>query len=62
MIHIVLMHSGKTIAIEVKSGVKAVNPGMNLFAQKFKPVKVLMVGSAGIPLDTFLKIKPTDLF
>ncbi|HOO84162.1 MAG TPA: ATP-binding protein [Prolixibacteraceae bacterium] len=58
----VLMHSGKTIAIEVKSGVKAVNPGMDLFAQKFKPVKVLMVGSAGIPLDTFLKIKPTDLF
>lgn len=56
------MHSGKTIAIEVKSGVKAVNPGMDLFAQKFKPVKVLMVGSAGIPLDTFLKIKPTDLF
>jgi uncharacterized protein len=58
----VLEHSGKTIAIEVKSGVKAVNRGMDLFAQKFKPAKVLMVGSAGIPLDIFLKINPIDLF
>lgn len=58
----VLEYGGKTIAIEVKSGVKAINRGMDLFAQKFNPAKVLMVGSVGIPLDIFLKMNPIDLF
>lgn len=58
----VLEHRGKTIAIEVKSGARAINHGMDVFAQKYKPEKVLMVGTGGIPFEMFLKMNPKDLF
>jgi predicted AAA+ superfamily ATPase len=58
----VLEHKGKIIAIEVKSGSKAINKGMDLFAKKYNSAKVLMVGTGGIPLELFLKMNPIDLF
>ncbi len=58
----VLEHRGKIVAIEVRSGSKAINRGMDLFAQKYNSAKVLMVGTGGIPLDLFLKMNPIDLF
>jgi predicted AAA+ superfamily ATPase len=58
----VLEHRGKIVAIEVKSGSKAINRGMDLFAQKYNSAKVLMVGTGGIPLELFLKMNPVDLF
>jgi predicted AAA+ superfamily ATPase len=58
----VLEKNGKLIAIEVKSGRRSGNTGMKLFADKFHPVKVLLVGTGGIPLEEFLKITPSALF
>ena len=35
---------------------------MSIFAQKFKPQKVLLVGTGGIGIEDFLRINPKDLF
>ena len=58
-----IMEKGnKTIALEVKSGIHSDNPGMSVFAQKFHPEKVILVGTGGIPYADFLKINPIELF
>lgn len=58
-----ILEKGSTvIGLEVKSGMKAHNAGMNIFAQRFKPQKVLLVGTGGIPYEQFLKINPKELF
>lgn len=49
----ILEKGNKRIALEVKSGVKFVNSGMSAFADKFKPNKMLLVGTGGIDLETF---------
>ena len=42
-------------AIEVKSGTEEGNlSGMDEFSKKFKPKRVLLVGSGGVSLDQFL--------
>jgi uncharacterized protein len=58
----VLEKGDKVIGLEVKSGAKAVNPGMSVFAEKFSPFKILMVGTGGIPIKEFMKINPMELF
>ncbi len=58
----VLEKNGKLIALEVKSGRRRENAGMKVFADKFHPAKVLLVGTGGIPLEEFLKITPSALF
>ncbi|MCL2649887.1 MAG: ATP-binding protein [Candidatus Azobacteroides sp.] len=58
----VLEKGDKTIGLEVKSGMKSDNAGMSIFAEKFHPKKVLLVGTGGIPYDEFLKINPKELF
>jgi len=58
----VLSYNGKTIALEVKSGQNISNKGMDIFAKKFNPGKVMMIGTGGIPLDLFLKMNPVELF
>lgn len=58
----ILEKGGKVIGLEVKSGRKAENTGMSLFAGKFHPEKVLLIGTGGIPYDEFLKINPKELF
>ncbi len=58
----VLEKEGKVIALEVKSGRFAGVPGMQIFAEKFHPKKVLLVGTGGIPIEDFLRINPSDLF
>ncbi len=50
------------IAIEVKTGRRAENNGMRVFAQTFKPKKVLLIGTGGIGIETFLRMNPGDLF
>jgi predicted AAA+ superfamily ATPase len=50
------------IGLEVKSGIKAANAGMSVFADKFHPAKVLLVGTGGIPYEEFLTINPKELF
>lgn len=58
----ILEKGDKIIGLEVKSGMKADNAGMNVFAEKFHPEKILLVGTGGIPYDEFLKINPKELF
>jgi len=50
------------VGLEVKSGLKADNPGMDVFSRKFRPGKVLLIGTGGIPCEEFLKINPKELF
>ncbi len=58
----ILEKNGKLIALKVKSGKRAENTGMKIFAGKFHPVKVLLVGTGGIPIEEFLKLNPIELF
>ena len=58
----VLEKDDKIIGLEVKSGMKAENAGMGVFAERFHPDKVLLVGTGGIPYEEFLKINPKELF
>ena len=47
------------IAIEVKSGRKAVSlPGMDAFAKTFPVRKKLLIGDQGLPWQEFLLIPP----
>jgi hypothetical protein len=41
---------------------RAESAGMRVFAERFNPKKVLLVGTGGIPYDEFLKINPKELF
>jgi len=58
----VIEKKGKVIAIEVKSGRRGENKGMSEFTKKFKPDKVLLVGTGGIDIEMFLKTNPVNLF
>ncbi len=58
----VIERGGKIIGIEVKSGRRTTNKGMAIFAERFKPEKVIVVGSGGIPIEEFLQMNPMDLF
>jgi predicted AAA+ superfamily ATPase len=59
-----VLRKGKTlIALEVKSGRRRETlPGMEMFKKKFKPSKMLLVGSGGMPIDEFLKTPVDQLF
>ena len=51
----VVRHAGRVTAIEVKSGRRrGTLPGVEAFRKAFRPNRVLLVGSGGIPLDEFL--------
>lgn len=58
----IIEYRGRIIGIEVKSGRRATNSGMAIFAEKFHPEKVMVVGTGGIPLEDFLTMNPIDLF
>ncbi|MFA7180277.1 MAG: ATP-binding protein [Bacteroidales bacterium] len=58
----VLGKGDKVIGLQVKSGKRGENEGMGVFAEKFHPEKVLLVGTGGIPYEEFLKINPKELF
>lgn len=58
----VLEKGDNIIGLEVKSGMRAENAGISIFAEKFHPEKVLLVGTGGIPYNEFLKINPKNLF
>ena len=58
----VLEKGDKAIGLEVKSGKRGENEGMGVFAEKFHPEKVLLVGTGGIPYEEFLRINPKELF
>ncbi|HBZ67229.1 MAG TPA: hypothetical protein DEO70_10350 [Bacteroidales bacterium] len=62
VIDFVLEKRNKVIGLEVKSGMKAENAGLGIFAERFHPEKVFLVGTGGIPYEEFLKINPKELF
>ncbi len=58
----VLLKGEDIVGIEVKSGrEKESTPGIDTFSKKFSPVRVLLVGKGGIPLDEFLSYTPDDV-
>lgn len=60
-IDFVIETKGKIIGIEVKSGTGKQTSSATAFQKKIKPEKILLVGNAGLPLDEFLKINPSQL-
>ena len=58
----VLEKGDKAIGLEVKSGKRGENEGMGVFSERFRPEKVMLIGTGGIPYDEFLKINPRELF
>ena len=57
-----VMRRGKRlVAIEVKSGKKSYNQGMELFATRFSPQSLYTIGTDGIPLEQFLSMPPENL-
>ncbi len=58
----ILERKNTLIALEVKTGRRAENNGMRVFAQTFKPKKVLLIGTGGIGIETFLRMNPGVLF
>ena len=58
----ILERKKNLIALEVKTGRKSENKGMRVFAETFKPKKVLLIGTSGIGIETFLRMNPGDLF
>jgi predicted AAA+ superfamily ATPase len=51
----VARHGRTVVAVEVKSGRRAsALPGLDAFAETFKPKRTLIVGAQGIPLEEFL--------
>ncbi len=58
----IIERGGTIIGIEVKSGRRTTNKGMAIFATRFNPEKVIVVGSGGIPVEEFLQMNPMVLF
>ena len=58
----VVVHQGEIIALEVKSGRRGMNSGLPLFRQKFNPRRAFVVGTDGVPLEDFFKMRIEDLF
>ena len=52
----------KLIGIEVKSGTVHNTSGMAAFKKKFNPDKLVVIGNTGLPWQTFLQMKPEELF
>src|SRR5574344_1253975 len=50
----VVEYNRQCIAIEVKSGRRTMNNGLSVFDGKFQPVRSLIVGSGGVPVEEFL--------
>lgn len=50
-----------TLAIEVKSGRRKMNSGIPKFSEAFHPTRSFVVGTGGIPLETFLSCNLADL-
>ena len=58
----VLEKNQKLVGIEVKSGKRTTNKGLQIFREQFKPHKTLVVGSGGLSVDDFLKMDVDLLF
>lgn len=57
----IIVSDDVTLAIEVKSGRRKMNSGLPKFTQAFHPTRSFIVGTGGIPLETFLSCNLEDL-
>ncbi len=58
----VLRKGEEIVAIEVKSSFSRKTKGMQVFDERFKPNKMLMIGNSGLKWQEFLEIDPGLLF
>jgi uncharacterized protein len=59
----VLRLGDRTVAIEVRGGErKLAQSGLGAFDRAFQPVRSLVVGAGGAPLEEFLLVEPRQLF
>lgn len=59
----VVERGNRIIAIEVKSGANVDRPhGLEMFKDRFKPYRTMLIGEQGIPLELFLTSGPADWF
>ncbi len=58
----VLEYQGKIIAIEVKSGKRTVNNGIEIFRKAFSPDKILLIENSGLSWREIVKFNPLELF
>lgn len=52
----IIDYYGKLTAIEVKSGQRTMNTGLQVFKDKFNPLHAIVVGADAFPLDEFLRM------
>ena len=57
----IVVSDNVTLAIEVKSGRRKMNSGLPKFSEAFHPTRSFVVGTGGIPLETFLSCNLADL-
>ncbi len=58
----VMENKTRMVALEVKSGRKKIASGLPEFAKRFPGSKTLVIGTGGIPWETFLNTDPLQLF
>ena len=58
----IIEKNDRLIAIEVKSGERQFNKGLETFSKLYSPYKSIIVGKSGIQWQDFLTINPCDLF
>ncbi len=58
----ILEYHGKTIALEVKTGLSQKTSGIKNFSDKYHPYKVLITGQTGLPWQEFIMLDPVELF
>lgn len=58
----ILTKWGKTVAIEVKSGQRTANSGLQVFRAKYKPYRAFVVGGEGFSVGDFLNLDLNLLF
>ena len=58
----IIVCQGESVALEVKSGRRGMNSGLPKFCENFHPKRALVIGTDGIPLDEFFKMRIEDLF
>ena len=52
----IIDYYGKLTAIEVKSGQRTMNTGLQVFKDRFNPLHAIVVGADAFPLDEFLRM------
>ncbi len=58
----VIERNEQVIGLEVKSGIVNKLKGMDAFNRRYKPHKIYLIGSGGIPWEEFLLINPVEMF